>query len=255
MGGALLSGWVAGGLDPSAVIVIDPAPSSNSQAMLAKVGLTPRAEPPSDAEAGVLAIAVKPQAIKNLLPSLRGLVGPETLVVSIAAGTSLQTLIAGIGANAVVRAMPNTPAQVGKGITILAAAQGVSDQQRELAAQLMEAVGSVEWIEDEGLMDAATAISGSGPAYVFLLAECLADAGVEAGLSPELSRRLADATVIGAGALLDASDTAPAGLRANVTSPGGVTAAAIEVLTAQVGLLQLIRRAVEAAKKRAEELG
>jgi len=255
MGSAMLFGWLASGLDPSAVVVIDPGPPSDSEELLASAGLTPIAEPPSDVQAGVLVLAVKPQTIKNVLPSLRGLVGSDTLVVSIAAGTSLQTLVTGIGADTVVRAMPNTPAQIGKGMTVLAAASGINVQQRELATELMAAVGLVEWIEDEGLMDAATAISGSGPAYVFLLAECLADAGVEAGLSPELSRRLADATVNGAGALIEASESAPSELRANVTSPGGTTAAAIEVLTAQVGLSQLIRRAVDAAKKRAGELG
>jgi len=255
MGSAMLSGWLGSGLDPSAVIVIDPGPPSDSERLLSRAGLAPIAEPPIDVQAGVLVLAVKPQTIKNALPSLRGLVGPGTLVVSIAAGTSLQTLVDGIDADTVVRAMPNTPAQIGKGMTVLAAASGVDAEQRELATELMAAVGSVEWIEDEGLMDAATAISGSGPAYVFLLAECLADAGVEAGLGPELSRRLADATLIGAGALIDASESPPSELRANVTSPGGTTAAAIEVLTAQVGLSQLIRRAVDAAKKRAGELG
>lgn len=255
MGSAMLAGWLASGLDPSAVIVIDPGPPSDSEKLLSSAGLTPIAEPPSGVQAGVLVLAIKPQTIKNALPSLRGLVGPDTLVVSIAAGTSLQTLATGVGADTVVRAMPNTPAQIGKGMTVLAAASGVDAQQRELATELMAAVGLVEWIEDEGLMDAATAISGSGPAYVFLLAECLADAGVEAGLSPELSRRLADATVNGAGALIEASESDPSELRANVMSPGGTTAAAIEVLTAQVGLSQLIRRAVDAAKKRAGELG
>ncbi|MHA1559642.1 MAG: pyrroline-5-carboxylate reductase [Alphaproteobacteria bacterium] len=255
MGSAMLSGWLASGLDPSAVVVVDPGPPSDSETILADAGLTSIAEPPGDVQASVVVLAVKPQTIKNTLPSLRGLVGDGTLVVSIAAGTSLQTLMDGIGANTVVRAMPNTPAQIGKGMTVLAAASGVDAEQRELATELMAAVGSVEWIEDEGLIDAATAISGSGPAYVFLLAECLADAGVEAGLSAELSRRLADATVIGAGALMDNSETAPSVLRTNVTSPGGTTAAAIEVLTAQIGLSQLIRRAVSAAKKRAGELG
>ena len=255
MGSALLAGWLANSLTPAAIVVIDPGPPRESETMLAEAGIAPVAEAPDGVKAGVVVLAVKPQTIKHALPSLASLVDSETLVLSIAAGTALKTLTTGLGTNAVVRAMPNTPAQIGKGMTVMVAASGVDAHRRALATELLTAVGAVEWIEDEGLMDAVTAVSGSGPAYVFLLAECLAEAGVEAGLSPELARRLADATVSGAGALLDASDEPPAVLRSNVTSPGGTTAAALEVLTAQVGLSQLIRRAVTAAKKRAKELG
>ncbi len=255
MGSALLAGWLANGLSPAAVVVIDPGPPAESEAMLASAGITAVAVAPDDLRAGVIVLAIKPQTIGHALPALAAIVDSESLVVSIAAGTALKTLINGIGTNSVVRAMPNTPAQIGKGMTAMVAASGVDAERNALATELMSAVGAVEWIDDEALMDAVTAVSGSGPAYVFLLAECLAEAGVDAGLSPDLARRLADATVAGAGALIDASDEPPATLRSNVTSPGGTTAAALEVLTAQVGLSQLIKRAVAAAKKRAKELG
>lgn len=255
MGSALLSGWLANGLRPATVTVVDPGPPAESAAMLGGVGITPVAVAPDGLRAGVVVLAVKPQAIRHALPALATIVDGKSLVLSIAAGTALNTLTAGMGTNSVVRAMPNTPAQIGKGMTVMVAGSGVDADRHALATELMSAVGAVEWIDDEALMDAVTAVSGSGPAYVFLLAECLAEAGIDAGLSPELARRLADATIAGAGALVEASDDAPAVLRSNVTSPGGTTAAALEVLTAQVGLSQLIKRAVTAAKKRAKELG
>lgn len=255
MGGAMLSGWLAGGLDPKAVRVIDPAPPDSTAALLADAGIVAVAAPPEGMEAGVLVVAVKPQTIAEALRSLKPLVGEGTLALSIAAGTTLATLAAGLGTNRVIRAMPNTPAQIGKGITVLIGGRGVDAAAHDLGTALMSAVGAVEWIEDEALMDAVTAVSGSGPAYVFLLAECLAEAGVEAGLEPALARRLADATVAGAGALIAQSDDDPATLRRNVTSPGGTTAAALEVLTAPIGLSSLMKKAVAAAKKRAKELG
>lgn len=255
MGGAMLSGWLANDLPASAVRVVDPAPPRDSEALLAEQGIVPSAEAPAGVVARVIVLAVKPQIIADALPPLRSLVGPDTLVLSIAAGTKLSTLAKGLGTDAVVRVMPNTPAQIGKGISVAVGGAGVDAAARDLATALLSAVGAVEWIDDESLMDAVTAVSGSGPAYVFLLAECLAEAGVDAGLSPELARRLADATVSGAGALLGISDEPPAVLRQNVTSPGGTTAAALEVLTAPVGLASLMKKAVAAAKKRAKELG
>jgi len=255
MGGAMLAGWLEGGLDPAAVRVIDPAPPDSTATLLADAGIPPLPTTPPDTVASVLVIAVKPQTIPNVLPGLRPLVDSATLTLSIAAGTKLQAFTSGLESTRVVRAMPNTPAQIGRGMTVLVGGRGIAAEDRVLATALLEAVGAVEWIEDETLMDAVTALSGSGPAYVFLLAECLAEAGVEAGLDAALARRLADATIAGAGALLDESGEEPGTLRRNVTSPGGTTAAALEVLTAPVGLSPLIRRAVAAAKKRSEALG
>lgn len=253
MGRAMLVGWLANGLDASAVIVVDPAPPEETKDILDAVGISAMKAVPEAVKARVVLLAIKPQTIKAALPTQTSLIDEGTLVISIAAGTALETLISGLGTECVVRAMPNTPAQIGKGMTALVAANGVDADRRGLATELLSAVGAVEWIEDEALIDAVTGVSGSGPAYVFLFAECLAEAGVEAGLDLDLARRLADATVSGAGALLEASDEPVEVLRANVTSPGGTTAAALKVLS-EGGLADLVTRAVEAAKKRAKEL-
>ncbi len=169
------------------------------------------------------------------------------------AGTPIAALDEVCGGS-VVRAMPNTPAAIGRGITVAVAAKNVSPAQRAVADSLLRATGSVEWVDDENLMDAVTAVSGSGPAYIFLLAEELARAGVEAGLPAELATKLARETVAGSGELLHRSTDASATLRQNVTSPGGTTAAALEVLMAKDGLQQLMIRAVAAATKRSKEL-
>jgi pyrroline-5-carboxylate reductase len=174
-------------------------------------------------------------------------------VVSIMAGTTIASIDAVCG-GMVVRAMPNTPAAIGRGITVAVAASRVSSAQRATADALLRGTGSVEWISDESLMDAVTAVSGSGPAYIFLLAEELARAGVEAGLPPELATRLARETVSGSGELLHRSELSSATLRQNVTSPGGTTAAALEVLMAKDGLQPLLTRAVAAATRRSKEL-
>ena len=186
-------------------------------------------------------------------PALKPFVGPSTLVVSIMAGTPIAALEAVCGGS-VVRAMPNTPAAIGRGITVAVAAKNVSAAQRATADALLRATGSVEWVDDESLMDAVTAVSGSGPAYVFLLAEELARAGVEAGLPAELATKLARETVAGSGELLHRSELDSATLRQNVTSPGGTTAAALEVLMGKDGMQPLMIRAVAAATKRSKEL-
>lgn len=253
MGGALLRGWLGGGLPPAAVRVVDPSPPPESLALLAGYELVAVPQPPAGMVAGVLVVAVKPQMMDEVLPRFRGAVAPETLVLSIAAGTPIATLARDLGAARIVRAMPNTPAQIGRGISVAVATSAVGDA-KALAADLLAAVGEVEWVEDEGLINAVTAVSGSGPAYVFLLAEALAEAGIAVGLDPALSRRLADATVAGAGALLGQSGEAPATLRRNVTSKGGTTAAALDVLMGEDGLAPVLRRAVLAAKRRADEL-
>jgi pyrroline-5-carboxylate reductase len=252
MGGAMLSGWLAQGLDPRRVAVIEPHPSEEIRAHLANgARLNPS---PQEAEAvTAFVVALKPQAFREVGPALKPYVDAATLVVSIMAGTTIVSL-ADILSGHVVRAMPNTPAAIGRGITVAVAAKDVSDAQRETADSLLRATGSVEWVNDEGLMDAVTAVSGSGPAYVFLLAEELARAGVAAGLPEALATKLARETVAGSGELLHRSDLATATLRQNVTSPGGTTAAALEVLMGKDGLHSLLTRAVAAATKRSKEL-
>jgi len=249
MGGAMLTGWLAGGLDPKRVIVVEPNPSDEIKALVAKgVRLNP-----TPAAAETLVVAVKPQTFREAGPMLKPFVGASTLVVSIMAGTKIAALEEVCGGMA-VRAMPNTPAAIGRGITVAVPAKNVSAAQRATADALLRAIGSVEWVEDERLMDAVTAVSGSGPAYVFLLAEELARAGVEAGLPAELATKLARETVAGSGELLHRSDQPAATLRQNVTSPGGTTAAALEVLMAKDGLQPLMIRAIAAATKRSIEL-
>jgi pyrroline-5-carboxylate reductase len=250
MGGAMLTGWLAGGLDPKQVVVIEPTPSAEITALAAR-GIRLNAKDVGTVE--TLVVAVKPQSFRDAGVQLKSLVGPTTLVVSIMAGTTIASLSEVCG-GAVVRAMPNTPAAIGRGITVAVPAKNVSAAQRATADALLRATGSVEWVEDESLMDAVTAVSGSGPAYIFLLAEELARAGVAAGLPEELATKLARETVAGSGELLHRSDLPAATLRQNVTSPGGTTAAALSVLMADDGLQQLMIRAIAAATARSKEL-
>jgi pyrroline-5-carboxylate reductase len=252
MGGAMLTGWLARGLDGCDVAVIEPHPASEIRALTAR-GV--RFNPPA-ADLGAVAalvIAVKPQTFGEAGAALRSFVGPGTLVLSIMAGTTIASISEACGGS-VVRAMPNTPAAIGRGITVAVAAGDVSASQRAMADALLRATGRVEWIDDEALMDAVTAVSGSGPAYVFLLAEELARAGVEAGLPAALATTLARETVSGSGELLHRSELASATLRQNVTSPGGTTAAALEVLMGPDGMQALMTRAVAAATRRSKEL-
>jgi pyrroline-5-carboxylate reductase len=252
MGGAMLSGWLAQGLDAKSVVVIEPHATDDIRALLAKgVRLNPL--PKDVADVAALVIALKPQAFREAAPGLKPFATPATLVVSIMAGTTIAGIAEACGGS-VVRAMPNTPAAIGRGITVAVAANNVGAVQRALADSLLRATGSVEWVEDEGLMDAVTAVSGSGPAYVFLLAEELARAGVEAGLPEALASKLARETVAGSGELLHRSELSSATLRQNVTSPGGTTAAALEVLMGPDGTQSLLTRAVAAATRRSKEL-
>jgi len=252
MGGAMLTGWLARGLEPAQVAVIEPHPSAEITALAAKgIRLNPQAKDIGNAAA--LVVALKPQMFREAGPGLKSLVGPSTLVVSIMAGTTIAS-IAQVCGGSVVRAMPNTPAAIGRGITVAVAANTVGAAQRAVADALLRATGSVEWVDDESLMDAVTAVSGSGPAYVFLLAEELARAGVEAGLPEALATKLARETVAGSGELLFRSELASATLRQNVTSPGGTTAAALEVLMGEGGMQSLLTRAVAAATRRSKEL-
>ncbi len=253
MGGALLEGWLRFGLDPKNVAVIEPAPSPQISA-LADRGL--RLNPHRNAltDVAAIVIAVKPQVAGQVLPALAPMIAAPTVVVSIMAGRTLQFLADALQRPcALVRAMPNMPAAIGRGITVAVLRQA-SRAQRDLAHRLLSAIGAVEWIEDEKLMDAVTALSGSGPAYVFLLAEVLAQAGAAAGLPPGLSAKLARETVAGAGELLHRSALDAAQLRENVTSPGGTTAAALKVLMGKNGLAPLLQEAVQAATQRSREL-
>lgn len=256
MGTALLAGWLERGLDPDRIIVQDPAPPRRAKELLDEHGIDVRAEVKSLPEPpAVLLLAVKPQAMDEVFPPLAQLARKSTVVLSVAAGRRIDGfemyLPKGI---AVVRAMPNTPASIGRGITVVVANAHVTPAQRATCDALLRAVGEVAWIDDEGLMDAVTGVSGSGPAYVFHLAECLAQAGVEAGLPPELAAKLARWTVAGAGELLLRSDLTPEILRQNVTSPNGTTFAALQVLMGENGLADLMNDAVAAATRRSREL-
>ena len=251
MGGALLEGWLAGGLSADAVTVIDPAPTPRLEELSAQ-GL--RLNPATPPSARVCILAVKPQMMAEALPRVAAMAGSGTLFVSIAAGTPIRFFDAALGEAAIVRAMPNTPAAVGCGITALIGNARTSDSDLALAETLMSAVGATVRLETEDQMDAVTAVSGSGPAYVFHLIEALAAAGRAEGLPAELSMTLARETVVGAGRLAGESGVPAEELRVNVTSPGGTTAAALGVLMDAEGLTPLMTRAVKAAADRSREL-
>jgi len=255
MGGAILEGLLARGLDARQVIVQEPSPAPAVAAFLADkaIDVVPYIDALTQPPALIL-VAVKPQVIGDVLPGLAKLAGPDTLVLSIAAGRPLSAFEKHFPGTAIVRAMPNTPAAIRRGITVAVANDRVTPVQRAVADDLLSAVGEVLWVDDERLLDPVTAVSGSGPAYVFYLAECLAEAGRAAGLDAAMAEQLARATVVGSAALLGASELTPAELRRNVTSPGGTTAAALEVLGGEDGLQKLMTAAVEAATKRGREL-
>jgi pyrroline-5-carboxylate reductase len=253
MGSAMLGAWLSLGLDPRKLIAIEPQPSADVVA-LTKQGLILNPSLSAVREIPVIVLAVKPQIAPDVLPELAGLAREGTLVVSIMAGRTLAFLETGMPKAAIVRAMPNTPAAIGRGITVAVPNRRVTPEQRAVAHKLLAATGSVEWVADESLMDAVTAVSGSGPAYVFLLAEALAQAGAAAGLPAALAAKLARETVAGSGELLHISPLQPSELRKNVTSPGGTTAAALDILMGQEGLKELMARAVAAATRRSREL-
>jgi pyrroline-5-carboxylate reductase len=251
MGGALLAGWSKRRLaGPFAVV----EPASVKPPGGARRYATPEALPKSFRPAAIL-FAVKPQALPAILPAYRRFAAGGTVFLSIAAGKTLGFFARALGEAApVVRAMPNTPAAIGRGIAVACANARVDAAGRALCGRLLAAVGEVEWVEEEALLDPVTAVSGSGPAYVFLLIECLAEAGVAAGLPATLAMKLARATVAGSGELARLATEDAAELRRNVTSPGGTTEAALEVLMGAEGLAPLLRRAVAAATRRAREL-
>jgi len=254
MGGAMAQGWLAAGLSASSLTIIEPNPSREIGSLSANqnVALNPRAPPPPE----MLVLAVKPQSLDQVAPQIAALAGERTLVLSIIAGKTIANLLARLPqAHAVVRAMPNTPAAIGRGVTAAFANAHVNEEQQRWCERLLSAVGAFFWLDHEDAIDAVTAISGSGPAYVFALTEALAAAAEKLGLPADLSMKLARGTVEGAAELMGRESAAsPATLRRNVTSPGGTTAAALAVLEDANGLNDLMARATSAARARAAEM-
>lgn len=256
MGIAMLEGWLGSGIEKSIdknnVLVLEPFPSD----ALTQLGVTlnPRFDQISAASPAVMVLAVKPQMAADILPPLANCLPAHTLVLSILAGTTLAGLKQLLGHKKIIRTMPNTPASIGRGITALCAGEGVSADDCALAESLMLAIGEIAWVDDEALMDAVTAISGSGPAYIFHLVESMAVAGEKLGLTPDVSMKLARMTVSGAGQMLYQLPQSAEQLRVNVTSPNGTTAAALEILMADEGMTKLMIKAVTAAAKRSKEL-
>jgi pyrroline-5-carboxylate reductase len=257
MGSAMLRGWLARGA-AERFIVVEPAGAQAALAEASGIGAVGWHRAADELPSGLLpdavVFAVKPQLIDAVVPAYRRWVRPQTLFLSIAAGTTIAGLARHLGEAAIVRSMPNTPAAIGRAITVACPNPRVSATQRELCDALLAAIGESTWVEDEALMDAVTAVSGSGPAYVFLLIEALAEAGARVGLPGDLALNLARATVAGAGELARLSAETPAKLRENVTSPGGTTRAALDILMAENGLAPLLDRAVAAATARSREL-
>ncbi len=254
MGDALLRGWLGRGLPGRQIVIFEPAPSAELLALATAQAIRLNPAVTDVTDAAVLVLAVKPQAMQDVLPRFIPLTRDGALVLSIAAGKPVRFFEQVFTGAAIVRAMPNTPAAIGQGMSVLCANARVTPAQRGLATVLLGAVGDVAWIDDEALMDPVTAVSGSGPAYVFLLIEVLAQAGEKAGLDMALAYRLALTTVKGAGALAAQSDLSASTLRENVTSPGGTTAAALEVLMRPDGLPSLMDEAIAAAARRSREL-
>jgi pyrroline-5-carboxylate reductase len=254
MGGAMALGWLEGGLAPSSLTILEPNPSEEIASLVASRGVSLNA--PNFAPPDVLVLAVKPQSLDAAASKIAPFADRRTLVLSILAGKTIANLKARLpGARAIVRAMPNTPAAIGRGVTAAYANPEVTAEQRRWSERLFGVVGAFHWLDDEAAIDAVTAISGSGPAYVFALTEALAAAAEKLGLPAELAMSLARGTVEGSGELMRReSTTSPATLRRNVTSPGGTTAAALAVLQGEGGLDDLMERAATAARARAAEM-
>lgn len=246
MGGALVDGWLNQGVDPTTIALIDPAFDQNDSGWPSKgVGCFASIEA-FKGQASLLVLAIKPQLMDAVLPGLAGLDHTGLTVVSIAAGTPLSALQGAFPKSVCIRTMPNTPAAVGAGITAAYGPAADAAGKADVTA-LLQAVGQVVWVDNEEAMDAVTAVSGSGPAYVFHMVEALAEAGEALGLPAETAMALARQTVVGAGALLAASDESAATLRENVTSPGGTTAAGLSVLRDDGRLSDLMRATTRAA--------
>ena len=253
MGGAMLRGWLARGLSPKGSRVVEPNPVGIADLSVPVVAAA--AAIPTDVSPDAVVLAVKPQMMDEAILHYRRFARPETLFLSIAAGKTIAYFQHHLGHQAaLVRAMPNTPAAIGRGISVAVASTRVSADQRRLADTLLAACGEVAWVEEEALLDPVTALSGGGPAYVFLLIETLAEAGRKAGLPAELALRLARITVQGAGELARLSPDSPAELRRAVTSPKGTTLEALNILMAEDGIQPLFDRAIAAATRRSREL-
>jgi len=256
MGGAMLVGWLARGLPRDRVVVVEPGPVADTLRQNHGVSVVSGPDKIDDVfRPEVVVLAVKPQVMDSAAPPYGRYAGPGTVFLSIAAGKTIgyfQKLLGGRAA--IVRAMPNTPAAVGRGMSVCCAGPGVTAAQRQQCTALLEAVGEVAWVEEEGLIDTVTAVSGGGPAYVFLLVESLAAAGAASGLPPELAMRIARATVAGSGELLRQSAEPASVLRQNVTSPGGTTLEALKILMAEGGIQPLFDKAIAAATRRSREL-
>jgi pyrroline-5-carboxylate reductase len=257
MGGAMLEGWLERGTPPQDVYAVDPNPDTGAS-LVQQFGINVLTSPddlPDDLSPGVVIFAVKPQMMDVVAPAYARFTSPDTVFLSIAAGKTIDYFESHVGDQAViVRAMPNTPAAVRRGITVACPNSKVNDQQRQFCDDLLKAVGEVEWVNDEGMIDAVTALSGGGPAYVFLLAEVMAKAGRDVGLPDDLADKLARVTVSGAGELMHQSPESPDQLRINVTSPGGTTAEALRVLMADDAWQPLMTKAISAATARSKEL-
>jgi pyrroline-5-carboxylate reductase len=253
MGGALLKGWLARGLGPVVVVETSPSPELKRLAKRDVTLLKNLDDTPKKLRACV--VALKPQILKTEAPRLRAIAASGVPMISIAAGSSIKLMTKAWSTSArIVRAMPNTPGAIGEGISALYAAPNATRADRTLAERLLAALGETIWVTREADIDIVTAVSGSGPAYVFLMVECLAAAGRKEGLPADVALKLARRTVIGAGALLKADPASTEELRRNVTSPHGTTEAALQILMAKDGMAPLIQRAVSAARRRAREL-
>jgi pyrroline-5-carboxylate reductase len=257
MGGALLEGWLDRGLEPGAVWIVEPNADFIQHFLDKGVQHAAAAtDLPGDLVPALMVFAVKPQMLAAALPAYRPFAEKGAAALSIAAGWRIAGFEKVLGAETpIVRAMPNTPAAVGRGMTVLCANDRADERLRRICSELLAAVGETAWVEDEGLIDAVTAVSGGGPAYVFLLIECLAKAGEEAGLPSDLAMQCARVTVAGAGELVHIASEPASKLRENVTSPGGTTLEALKILMAEDGLQPLMTRAIAAATARSRELG
>jgi len=260
MGGALAAGWLtnkrAGGLSTEDLVILDPSPSEEIQALISKhnlkhidmLGLN------EASEIGMIVLAVKPQMLDKATDGLKLILPTDCAILSILAGTPIKRLSEIFGDRPIIRAMPNTPAAIGAGITVCVANEA-GEARKQDATRLLKVTGQVEWVEDERLIGPVTAVSGSGPAYVYLMAEALAAAGFSEGLPRDLADKLARETIIGAGALLASTDKTPQELRRAVTSSGGTTQAALDVLMGGGGgLPELVRQAVNAAERRSRKM-